>query len=95
MIFDRALLQSSAKLFADDIALGSLAVRSLARSSISELTQRISCLSKIPIFLVKADILETRNVRTNTIPDDCSLAALLLFGGALTAFAAGAAVLIA
>ena len=31
----------------------------------------------------------------NAIPDDWSLAALLLFGGALTALAAGAAVLIA
>jgi hypothetical protein len=36
-----------------------------------------------------------RKLRMNAIPDDWSLAALLLFGGALTALAAGAAVLIA
>jgi hypothetical protein len=36
-----------------------------------------------------------RKLRMSAIPDDWSLAALLLFGGALTALAAGAAVLIA
>jgi hypothetical protein len=50
---------------------------------------------KILALLIKMDILGKEKLRMNAIPDDWSLAALLLFGGALTALAAGAAVLIA